>query len=128
MIMTILPQIDEAVYAGEVFSGPVYIGLRGGNSWGGAPYFDSMFDAEVLIGGQVDTVEMLLFAGVKAVTAKESSDINDSVDEGVIFLRAGVEGRYYPFPAWQFMSPYILAEVGGIYMYWSFKNPLEAGG
>ena len=120
--------VDEAVYAGEGFSGPVYIGIRGGNSLQSAPYFDSIFDTELLIGFREESVEGLLFAGIKAVTAKESSDIYESVDEGVLFLRAGVEGRFYPFPAMQYFSPFLLAQAGGIYMYWSFKNPLEAGG
>ncbi len=124
---TTSPQ-DEAVYYSDPFVGEVYLLFRGGNSWGGAPYFNSLFDGEVLIGGREDSLEVLLFAGIKAVIAKESSEIYDSVDDGVLILRAGIEGRYYPFPDLQFMSPYLLAQAGGIYMYWSFKNPLEAGG
>lgn len=110
-------------------SGPslMYLAGRGGNAWHSSPYFDSLFDAEMLLGYREDAVEILLFGGMKAVEAKKSSEIYESVDEGVLFLRAGVELRYSPFPDLPFFSPYVLGQVGGSYMYWSFKNPLDAG-
>jgi len=119
---------DEAVYygSGEDF-GSVYLGLRSGNAWVSTPYFDSLIDMEALLGFRETNVEGIIFGGIKAVTAKESSAVYDSVDEGVVFLRAGLELRYYPFPDLHFMSPFVLAQAGGIYMYWSFKNPLQAG-
>jgi predicted nucleotidyltransferase len=121
-------------YAGDTSSGyvsadtgPVYLGLRGGNAWRSSPYFDSLFDIEMLLGYREDAVEVLLFGGIKAVEAKETSDIAESIDSGVLFLRAGLEARYYPFPQLTFLSPYVLGQVGGLYMYWSFKNPIDAG-
>ncbi len=108
--------------------GPVYIAGRGGNSFVSEPYFDSQYDADLLVGYGEDRVEVLVFGGIKAVTAKKGSTIEESIDDGVLFLRAGLEGRYYPLPELQVFSPYLLAQVGGLYMYWSFKNPLEAGG
>ena len=107
--------------------GPFYFGARGGNSWHSSPYFDSRFDAELLVGAREDAVEILLFGGIKAVEAKEGSDLAESVDGGVIFFRGGIEGRYYPFPKLKFFSPYLLGQVGGLYMYWSFRNPIDAG-
>lgn len=111
------------------YSGPaaMYLGLRGGNALYSYPYFDSLFDSEILFGTGPNETELLFFGGIKAVTAREDSEIKESIDEGVIFLRGGVEGRFYPFPDWQVFSPYLLAQAGGLYMYWSFKNPLEAG-
>lgn len=118
-------QDGEYVY----YTGPtaMYLGARGGNALYSYPYFDSLFDSELLLGTGLEKTEFLFFGGIKAVTAREDSAIKDSIDEGVIFLRGGVEGRYYPFPSWPVFSPYLLAQAGGLYMYWSFKNPLDAG-
>ena len=119
---------DTAVASsGGGLSGPMYLGGRGGNAWFSSPYFDSLFDAEVLLGYRENRVEGLLFGGIKAVTAKEGSSLAESIDGGVVFLKAGIEGRYYPFPKQEFFSPYLLGQIGGLYMYWSFKNPLYAG-
>jgi len=107
---------------------PTYLGVRGGNAFYSYPYFDSLFDAEVLLGTGAARGEMLFFGGIKAVTAREDSEIKESIDDGVLFLRAGVEGRYYPLPDRPVLSPYLLAQAGGLYMYWSFRNPLDAGG
>ncbi len=108
-------------------AGPIYLGGRGGNAWHSEPYFDSLYDAEILLGYAEEHVAFLLYGGLKAVEAKKNSEISESIDEGVLFLRAGVEARYYPIPEWQVLSPYVLAQLGGLYMYWSFKNPLDAG-
>lgn len=116
---------DEYIYAAS--ESPMYVGSRGGNALYSYPYFDSLFDAELLFGTGADKGELLFFGGIKAVTAREDSDIKESIDDGVIFLRGGVEGRFYPLPEWTVFSPYLLAQAGGLYMYWSFKNPLEAG-
>jgi len=120
---------DHAPASVAAGSGPdvMYLAGRGGNAWHSSPYFDSLFDGELLLGYREEAVEVLLFGGIKAVKAKESSEIYESVDEGVLFLRAGVEGRYSPFPDLPFFSPYLLGQIGGSYMYWSFKNPLDAG-
>ncbi|WP_143305719.1 hypothetical protein [Marispirochaeta aestuarii] len=118
---------DEAAYLASNSSGRVYLGARGGNSWKSSPYFDSLMDAELLLSFRDAHAEAGVFGGFKSVTAKEGSSIEESVDGGVIFLRAGIEGRYYPFPDLEFFSPYLLGQAGGIYMYWSFKNPLKAG-
>ena len=108
-------------------AGPVYLGVRGGNAWRSSPYFDSLLDVELLLGYGEGEAEVLVFGGLKFVEAKEESDIAESIDSGVIFLRAGIEGRYYPFGHLTFLSPYVLGQVGGLYMYWSFKNPIDAG-
>lgn len=124
---------DQDDSAGTAESGVVltdegfYLGARGGNSWYGAPYFDSLFDTELLLGTRENTTEFLLFGGIKAVEAKPESDIADSVDGGVVFFRGGLEVRYYPISQLRFFSPYILGQIGGLYMYWSFKNPISAG-
>ena len=116
---------DERVYVSS--PNPMYLGARGGNAVYSYPYFDSLFDAEILFGSGVDRGELLFFGGIKAVTAREDSAIRESVDEGVIFLRGGAEVRFYPLASWPVFSPYLLAQAGGLYMYWSFRNPLDAG-
>jgi len=116
---------DERIYVAA--DSPMYVGSRGGNALYSYPYFDSLFDAEILFGTGEDKVELLFFGGIKAVTARDDSAIKESIDEGVIFLRGGAEGRFYPLPEWSVCSPYLLAQAGGLYMYWSFKNPLKAG-
>jgi hypothetical protein len=108
-------------------SGPVYLGGRGGNAWHSEPYFDSLYDAEILLGYGEEHVAVMLYGGLKAVKAKKNSELRESIEEGVLFLRAGVEARYYPMYWWQVFSPYVLAQLGGVYMYWSFQNPLDAG-
>jgi hypothetical protein len=118
-------ETDEYIYAAS--ESPMYVGSRGGNALYSNPYFDSLFDAELIFGTGADKGELLFFGGIKAVTAREDSDIKESIDDGVLFLRGGVEGRFYPLPEWTVFSPYLLAQAGGLYMYWSFKNPLEAG-
>ena len=108
-------------------TGPIYLGGRGGNAWHSEPYFDSLYDAELLLGYGEEHVAIFLYGGIKAVKAKKNSELRESIDEGVLFLRAGVEARYYPIYEWRVFSPYVLAQLGGLYMYWSFKNPLDAG-
>lgn len=108
-------------------SEPLFFGVRGGNALTGGPYFDSLFDGEFLLGFEDGNVMGAVFAGLKAVKAKPDSEISESIEEGVLILRAGVEGRYYPLPDLKYFSPYLLGQAGGLYMYWSFKNPLDAG-
>ena len=120
---------ESETYAGGGGGGemPAMLAVRGGNAWHSSPYFDSLFDSELLLGFREDDVEILLFGGLKAVEAKPGSDLEASIDGGVLFFRAGVEARYYPFPDLAFLSPYVLGQIGGLYMYWSFKNPIDAG-
>jgi hypothetical protein len=108
-------------------TGPAYLAGRGGNAHYSEPYFDSLYDGELLLGFGVDHTEILLYGGIKAVTAQADSALKESIEDGVLFLRGGIEGRYYPFPELQVFCPYVLAQAGGMYMYWSFKNPIAAG-
>jgi hypothetical protein len=123
------PEEDDTGIAEQPasFDGPVYFGGRGGNAVYSYPYFEPYYDAELLLGYGVKHTEVLLYGGYKAVTPKDDSEIKESIEEGVLILRGGVEGRYYPFPELQVFSPYALAQFGGLYMYWSFRNPLTAG-
>jgi hypothetical protein len=118
---------ESSESVGREFSGPFYFAVRGGNAWRGDPYFDSVLDAEALWGFRDNNIEGFLFGGIKGAEANPASKIAESIDEGVLFFRGGVELRYYPFPTQPVFSPYILGQVGGFYMIWSFKNPLEAG-
>lgn len=122
---------DDATGSGSAedtsFAGPVKLLARGGNAWAAGPYFDPFLDAELLLGFRDGNVEGLLFAGLKGAEAKSGSDLADSIDGGVLFLRAGLEVRYYPFPKRRFLSPYTLVQIGGIYMTWAYRNPLDAG-
>ncbi len=120
-------QETSAHASGGGNTGPVYLAGRGGNAHYSEPYFDSLYDGEMLFGFGMDHTEVFLFGGIKAVTAQEDSSLKESIEDGVLFLRGGIEGRYYPFPDLQVFSPYVLAQAGGMYMYWSFKNPIEAG-
>ncbi|WP_319561449.1 hypothetical protein [Marispirochaeta sp.] len=119
--------MDEAASIASNSGGNIFLSARGGNAFYSSPYFDSLLDAEILLSFREGRAEAGLFGGFKSVTAKSGSSIEESVDGGVIILRAGIEGRFYPFPELNFFSPYILGQAGGIYMYWSFKNPLQAG-
>lgn len=112
---------------GSAFAGPVKLLARGGNAWAAGPYFDPLLDAELLLGVRDGSVEGFLFGGIKGMAAKPGSAVEDSLDGGVLMLRAGIEFRYYPFPKLRFFSPYALGQMGGIYMAWSYRNPLEAG-
>jgi len=50
-----------------------------------------------------------------------------SIDETVLFLTAGIEGRIYLFKEYPYMNPFLMGQIGFGYMFWSFKNPLVAG-
>lgn len=104
-----------------------YIGLRGGSAIRSSPYFDSLFDAEVFCGFRDGSGELQFFGGIKAATVKPGDPLEESVDDGVVFLRGGMEFRVVPFPQWDFISPYLSLRAGGLYMYWTFENPLTAG-
>lgn len=117
----------ESAEPASSFSGPLCFLVRGGSSRIGGPHFDSLLDAELLVGAKSGDVEGLLFGGLKVAAVKSGSSIADSIEDGVLFLRAGLELRYYPFPKRSFLSPYALGQIGGIYMTWTYRNALDAG-
>lgn len=120
----------EARPAATVRVGPEYVQryltVRGGNAFFGGPDFDSLFDAEVLLGYGVPGFEVLFFGGMKALTPKTGSAIRDSVGNRETFIKAGSELRFNLSRNSTGFSPYLLAQAGGVLMHWNFNNSLEA--
>lgn len=101
--------------------------LRGGNAFVSGPDFDSTFDLDVLIGSPVNRYDFYLYGNIKLAKTKPDSDISLSIDKDVLFLTAGIESRVYLFEKYPYMNPFLMGQIGFGYMFWSFKNPLDAG-
>jgi len=82
----------------------------------------------VLLAEASDTVEGVLYAGFLAPGLRVGSDLALSVDDSPLFLRAGIELRWLPFPDWPALSPYLGGQMGGFVLIWEYKNPLYSGG
>ncbi|QEN08201.1 hypothetical protein EXM22_09455 [Oceanispirochaeta crateris] len=102
--------------------------LRGERGWTGSPYFTSDFNGELLIGDKIDHWEVYLFAGFDLLDVKPSHPAFETIKDNAFTLSAGVEGRFYMFPKLKVFSPYLLARMGGLFLFWQFRNPLESGG
>jgi hypothetical protein len=101
--------------------------LRGGQGFVNDPYFNSLFDGEILLGAGDEFVEIYVLAGLKTLTVQEDHSISLSIKPESFMLHAGIEGRFYPLPSFSFMSPYLMARLGGFFYFWTFLNPLTSG-
>jgi len=105
-----------------------WLGFRGGNGLGPDRDIEPLSDGDIFAGGEASpNFEFDLYAGFKAAQAVDGSSLDERIKDPLLFLKAGVEGRYSPFPDWLFMSPYVSAGMGGFYMGWNFRNALTAG-
>ena len=130
--IVITPSGAEAADRGppsELELTPPYFGARAGRSPGMSGGFISLADADlVLLAEANDTVEGALYAGFMASTPRPGSALAESVGDSMLFLKAGVELRWTPFPDWLGMSPYLGGQLGGFALLWEYKNPLYSGG
>lgn len=111
-------------------SGPAefWIGVRGGNGYYTSRDMEPLADGDVLAGGETaPNIELDLYAGFRVNRAVSGSPLDASVKDPLLFLKAGIEGRYSPLPDWPVLSPYLSAGMGGFYMGWNFRNPLPSG-
>ncbi len=104
-------------------------GVRGGPSLADGSDIVTNSDGDIFVGASVgDRWVLDLYAGFKVAAPEEGSDLDASVRDPIVFLKAGAEGRFSPFPKAAYLSPYLLGGIGGYVMVWSFENPLESGG
>jgi len=110
-------------------SGPseFWIGIRGGNGYYSSRDMEPLADGDVIAGGEAaPNIELDLYAGFRVNRAVADSSLDASVKDPLLFLKAGIEGRYAPFPDLPVLSPYLSAGMGGFYMGWNFRNPLPS--
>jgi hypothetical protein len=107
---------------------PLTYMIRMGGSTGGTPYFNDQRGLELVLGmdGQ-ENLSLAFFAGLHILYTNPSHEVYQSIEKEVLLLNVGGELRYYFFPGLTVFSPYLGARAGGIYMSWSFQNPLTAG-
>jgi hypothetical protein len=104
-------------------------GVRGGPALADGSDILTTSDGDIFVGASAgDRWFLDLFAGFKVASPEDGSKLDASVRDPIVFLKAGVEGRFSPFPKATFLSPYLLGGIGGYIMVWSFENPLESGG
>lgn len=107
---------------------PPFFGVRGGRSPLMSGGFEGVADGDlILLARGPDGFEGALYAGFMATGLRAGSALAESVDDSTLFLRAGVELRWAPFPDWLVLSPYIAGQMGGFWFSWEFKNPLPSG-
>lgn len=123
------PSDTDTGYAPST-AGPTdfWVGFRGGNGLSPNNEMEPLSDGEIFAGGEASPAfEFDVFAGYKAVRAVSGSSLDESIEDSLLFLKAGFEGRFSPLPDLRFMSPYLSAGIGGFYMGWNFRNALTAG-
>lgn len=111
-------------------SGPTefWIGVRGGNGYYASRDMEPLADGDVLAGGEASAnLEIDLYAGFRVNRAVAGSSLDASVKDPLLFLKAGIEGRYSPFPDWPLLCPYLSAGMGGFYMGWNYRNAITSG-
>lgn len=123
---------DEEQYSSSDTSevtdlGPLITTIRGGNAFVSEPDFDSNFDLDILLGSPAGRYDFYLYGNIKMAETKPDSSISESIDKNVLFLTAGIESRVYLFEEYPYMNPFVMGQLGLGYMFWSFKNPLDAG-
>ena len=115
--------------ASDPYDGPLELVLRYGDSLGGSPYFSRQRGLEIALGFEGEgLVDLLVYGGIHSLETDKNHPVYLSIGQSALLLNAGIEGRVYPFREMTFFSPYAGARIGGIYMTWSFENPLTAGG
>ena len=120
----------ESIPSGDDASGPseFWIGFRGGNGYYASRDMEPLADGDILAGGVVSSnLEVDLFAGFKVTRAVAGSPLDASIKDPLLYLKAGLEGRYSPLPHWPVLSPYLSAGMGCFYMGWNFRNALNFG-
>ena len=111
-------------------SGPseFWIGIRGGNGYYASRDMEPLADGDIVAGGETTpNIELDLYAGFRVNKAVAGSALDASVKDPLLFLKAGVEGRYSPLPDWPVFSPYLSAGMAGFYMGWNFRNAVYSG-
>jgi len=102
---------------------------RGGMGFRGGPYFFPRGGGELLIGDVLGKGhwEVYLFGGFNHLIVRSTHEVSDSIESDVFVLDAGIEGRFYPLPDLTFFSPWVSGRMGGMILFWQFKNSLTAG-
>ncbi len=119
---------DTMTVSTEGTDARVWFGLRGGQSIREDREFGSYSDGDIFLDVQMaPSADVVLYAGYKACYVIEGSELDQSVEDGMFFFKAGVEGRYTPLPALPLFSPYVYAGIGGFSMFWAFENTLYSG-
>jgi hypothetical protein len=103
-------------------------GFRGGSSLALSGDMGRDLDIDVLVGAKEDSISLMFFGGIKTIAAKEGSDLDESIDGSLLFLKAGGELRYFPLPDGGSLSPYVGIGIGAFMMGWEFRNPLYSDG
>jgi hypothetical protein len=110
------------------WDGDLFFGARGGivalssipraaDGWG-----------DLLVGSSGETMDAVLFAGMKAVMPSDGSSLDLSTRESLLFFRAGGEMRFLPFGESDAFAPYFGAGVSAFAMFWQFQNPVYSLG
>ncbi|MDC7223989.1 MAG: hypothetical protein PQJ60_09630 [Spirochaetales bacterium] len=122
------PSKEDTVVNTDPFDGSYLVMLRFGGSLSGTPYYEEQNGLELVLGMDDETpLDLLFFAGIHYMKTDQSHDVYESIGEGALLLNIGGDIRYYPLDKMSFFSPYVGARIGGIYMSWSYENPLTAG-
>ena len=112
----------------DPYDGPMMLMIRYGGALGGSPYYSGQKGFELALGMTGDSsVDLIIYGGIHVLETNRDHPVYESIGESALLLNAGIEGRFYPFDKMQFFSPYAGGRAGGIYMSWSFENPLAAG-
>lgn len=112
----------------ETVDGSLCFGFRGAEDLASSDPWEGFFDGDLLLGISTAPGEALLYVGLRGADPLPGTRVAESLDEGVGFLRAGFELRWFPFPERTWASPHLDFGFGGFYMGWTFRNPLIAGG
>ncbi len=109
-------------------SGSFSWGFRGGRSLALSGDMGRDLDVDVLVGVAEETTAVMFFGGLKTIEPAAGSDLDESIDGSLLFLKAGCELRYFPFSAGGSLSPYVGIGLGAFMMGWEFRNPLLSDG
>lgn len=101
--------------------------FRGGSSIISGPYFDKSTGAETLFGWEEGQSSLYFYGGLEILELNKNNSIIESIKENPSMFTGGIEFRYYPIDNLNFFSPYILGRVGGMLLFWEFKNTLYDG-
>lgn len=119
-----VPSDGVSIYDSDV----IVWGFRGGSSLALSGDMGRDLDIDVLVGAKGDPMLLMFYGGLKTIAPKAGSDLDESVDGSLIFLKAGGEIRYFPFPDGGSLSPYVGIGVGAFMMGWEFRNTLLSDG
>ncbi len=124
------PPDNNIVFSADMNAAPIkgWVGYRGGKALAPDQHIETSFDNDVFLNFPATRrFDFSLYAGFKTANPVKDSSLDASVKKSLVFLKAGLEVRFSPFPDFKFMSPYVFAGLGGYYMGWDFRNPVHSG-